>query len=42
MRRTTVTNPNGSCEVVVRKAPKPHDDKGENKTQSPSQDNQQS
>jgi hypothetical protein len=28
----TAQNPNGSCEVVNRRAPKPHEDKPENAT----------
>ncbi len=31
----TAANPNGSCEKVVRKAPKPKDSKSEDAQQSP-------
>ncbi|HXD59236.1 MAG TPA: calcium-binding protein, partial [Thermoleophilaceae bacterium] len=34
----TPTNPNGSCEQVIRKAPKTGEDRAENKYQSPRED----
>jgi hypothetical protein len=34
----TPENPNGSCETVIRRAPHPREDKGENKQESPRED----
>ena len=33
------SNPNGSCETVIRREPRPREDRQENKNQSSSEDN---
>lgn len=38
---STDANPNGSCEVVQRHAPRPRDTRSEDRTQSPSEDRQE-